>query len=293
MSLTALCVAVVLTSAPQTAAATPPAPLAAAGETATWYARAELVGGQTLVGAGLGLSLGLLTRNNSVGVGATIGGVLVGGLGSWLLSGNGISTGPAMALNAGAFWGGANGMMLAVLAGRARDYTSVGGALVSVGILGLGAGAWAATDWKPRAGQIALANTVAFWSLATGAGLVAMTGAWNTLEPWAGGIGLLTINAGLAAGLWMSNWMEISRLRAALLDVGGMLGALLGLGLATVFQGPSFSYATFGALSAGAVVGLGVSAYLTRNLQGPVVPEIALVPMVGDAHRGLALVGRL
>ncbi len=259
-----------------------------AAETATTAARAELAFFQTLHGLALGGELCIIAECDDpkavvalLGVGAGV------GLGASLgLSSDGITPGHALLLNSGTTWGFANGLMLSI----ALDTEfKQGTAITAVGQLaGLTTSSLLWSELQPTSGQVSMANSGGFWA------------GW--LAFWAHGVNdfdadgetiattmLLAADLGILGGALLASEQPMSRGRTFVIDSGGILGLLSGMGI-YVFADADMSSATGFSLMtiAGTAAGLGTATYLTRDWDAPEDPGLsanwAITPTDGGAQ---------
>lgn len=251
--------------------------LLAPHEEATLRARLELTAGQTLHGVAQGVFIaGLADQEEVAPLTAVLGGA-AGGVSSFFLSRKGISSGPAMAINAGTYWGMLNGLFFFL----PRDMSSEArwGAMTVFTTAGTGLGILVASELRPRAGQVALTNSMGFWSGALASYL--MLAADQYRNPLLFSVTQASLDVGLAGGMALSLFLHTSRLRMLLIDVGGVLGTLFGAGLSFVLA-DDFDLPTFGACAAGSTLaGLALATYLTRDVDRDDAPAVSLMPLVG------------
>ncbi|MCC7380814.1 MAG: hypothetical protein IT384_03235 [Deltaproteobacteria bacterium] len=262
----------------------------------TGFSRAELVVGQTLHGIAVGAEICVIAECDDVRAFGAL--MVLGGGGALALSlyfsNDGITPGHAVALNNGTIWGLFNGLMIAGLASRELDSAqALGGLLLGGQMLGLAAGEvlWRATRAGP--GDFALASSFGYWSGALTMFIFAASDLDSIESQVVFGTLMATVDAGLIAGAILARYAPISRGHVAVIDGGGLLGALLGLGAAFIAQGDNARVGpTFVSASIGMVTGLGVTAYLTRNFDVPDVPvQVGFMPAPGGG--GMVSVGGL
>ncbi len=230
------------------------------------FARAELALWQTLHGVLLGMEACAVLECNDLRSGAAatmVGGGAGLGLALWA-TGDGITPGRAHLLNSATGWGLWNALALGIV--FEVDEPKAGAGLLMAGQLGgLGAAAALWPQFKPQAGDVGLINTGGIWS----AGLTGMTlGALEAQRAARETFGLLwaTTNLGGAAGAALAQAYPMGRGRVLVLNAGGLVGALTGVGLALLIGGddaPAPAY--YGAGIAGALAGLALSAWLTQD----------------------------
>lgn len=245
-------------------------PGAETGEEKTALARAELVSFQTLHGLGVGLEacawIGCWEPRLMAGTLMATGGA---GLGvSLLASRGGVTPGMTASLNSGATWGFWHGMAVTHMI-DIQGRPVQGGALIAGQGLGMGAGALAHSLWKPTAGQVSQTTSGAFWANIYNLWI------WGMLEFDAPPeIGWSTVfaatNVGMVTGGLLAAHVPMSRSRSLVIDSGGVVGSLVGLGLPLLIAGDAAGpMETFGGALVGTTVGLGASTFLTRNWDRP------------------------
>ncbi|HLL55293.1 MAG TPA: hypothetical protein VK447_17175 [Myxococcaceae bacterium] len=259
-----------------------PNAVVARGERPTRLARGWLIGVQTLNGLMAGLEICYIADCDEFTGAGIAGGALLGGGVSWLLTQDGISSGPAATINAGTLWGMANGLLFGIWR---QDPRLVFPATVLVFTTGMtAAGIAIGTTLRPTAGQVSMANSGGLW---TGVivGLLAYGFIPNESSsrppPVLFPIELVSINAGIAALGLLSTVHEASWGRVLLIDASGLLGTLFGFGLSYVIA-QRFDRATFGlATAAGAAGGLAAGTWLTRNMDVklPALPPVSVAPV--------------
>ncbi|MCB9647851.1 MAG: hypothetical protein H6730_14775 [Deltaproteobacteria bacterium] len=237
----------------------------------TGLARAELTSFQTLAGIGAaGMLCGLAECDDgrvivvvlAVGAGAGLAGSLLG-------TRKGITPGRALAINSGTMWGVWNGVAVSVVA-DANDKGTFG-AILAGQVLGTLGGAVVGAFANPTAGDVSLATSGGLWL----GGLMFMIHAVSDFAADGKVVMLTTMlasDAGLVGGALLSalDIYPMSRSRALLIDSGGILGTLVGMGLSVLVKNevdnaPAF----FGPALAGMLVGLSSATYLTRNWDAP------------------------
>jgi hypothetical protein len=232
-------------------------------ETASRSARAELAVFQTLHGIALGIETCVVAECNSGE--AVFGLALAGGAAGALISLGAmdhLTPGQRALLNSGTAWGAVNAGLL--LTATQPDGQAIGLTLIAGQGAGLFAGA-ALFAAHPTAGQVALANSGGEWAgVLTGLVLAASNADLN--ERGAAITLMAAIDAGIAGGaLLASRRPEVSRAQTLVIDAGGIAGAVGGGSLGVVISGNASDRTTPALAAVGAVVGLGVAAYFTRD----------------------------
>jgi hypothetical protein len=97
---------------------------------------------------------------------------------------------------------------------------------------------------------------------------------------------------GTLGGVLMTRYFDVSRGRAALIDVGGIVGVFIGLGIEGVVSSrqnaESNTERQTNYVLGGMATGLIVSGILTRNLDAP---KIAITPSVARTQSGSTTIG--
>lgn len=254
-------------------------------ERPTRGARAELALYQSLHGIAIGIELCVLMSCNDgaalLSLPLIAGSLALGG--ALITTQDGIAAGHRAAINSGTSWGAYNaGMILAMTTPEAHQ--TYGAALIGsqLGGLALGSALWMRD--RPTEGQVALVNTFGLWSNALALlGMAALDQSFDTDDYLmamlvVGDIGLV------AGGLVASRLPDISRGRTLLLDAGGIVGAVGGMGTAVLIAGDDLGEKTAaGAALLGTVAGLAGAAYLSRDWDLPEAPpaRLTLLPSAG------------
>jgi hypothetical protein len=240
-------------------------------------ARAELALYQSLHGIGLGLELCVLLDCDSseayLGI-ALLGGA--GGLtGSLVLTQGGIAEGHRALLNSGTTWGFLNAALLLMVTSadsEQRIMTALMGG--QLGGLALGQVLW--SQAAPTEGQVALANTFGIW---WGVLTLQIIG-FLEVDDFENAVGavLTMIDLGLLVGAYTAyRNPSISRGRTLLIDAGGIIGGLAGLGVIMMISGDRIDpQLGLGTMFAGTVAGLASAAYFSRSWDHRSTPPLRL-----------------
>ena len=152
-------------------------------------------------------------------------------------------------------------------------------------VAGAGAGYYFGNRTKISPGDAALLNTTMLWGAMAGTGFAISFGAGRDLTS---GLVLSGLGMGTIGGLVMTNYYDISRTHAALIDVGGVIGAIGGLAAESLAyredqntQRQEEHAANF-ALG-GMAIGLIAAGIFTRNFDEPKVPITPALGTVKDA----------
>lgn len=226
-------------------------------------ARAELALFQTIHGSLLGVEVCLIAECDEAA--AYIGLALLGGVAGAgaSLAQKDMTSGQRALINSGTVWGAANAGLILV----ASDADSVQGVTLTMiagqlGGLAIGAGL---NYLRPTSGQVGLANSGGQWGLALTA--LTLTAARPDLTDKGFALTLLlAMDGGIAVGSYLaSRYPHVSRGQTWVIDAAGIAGGVGGAGLGILVSGSADERVTPALAAAGAVVGLGVATYLTRN----------------------------
>ncbi len=240
--------------------------------------RAELVLAQTLHGVVLGVeAVGALELSGPQPVAAAtlLGAGAMAGL-SLLYSRDGVTAGQALAINSGTAWGAWHGLLLPTVISD-RSYTNQ--FLMAGQLVGAVAGHFAWSGLGLAAGDVALMNSTALYAgTATLIGL-SVFGINGFTAGTLNGVLLAVTDLGLVAGYLLSRQYPLGRGRVLVMDVGALLGGLLGSSVVFLasFNGQA---ALVGGLLGGAG-GIAASLYVTRNwdLEWAGIPvQVGLAP---------------
>lgn len=241
-------------------AGTPPGPIV---ETPSRAARAELALFQSLHGLALGTELCFVVECDSAGaaLGLSLLGAGIGAIAAVSISD--LTPGQRGLLDSGTAWGAVNAGLLMAAAGTSGQQ-SISAGLIAGQTGGLALGA-ALFRLHPTSGQIALANSGGIWAGALAVLLHEASGAdLSSAERSTGA--LIAIDAGIAAGGYLaSRWTAITRAQTLVIDAGGIAGAVGGGAIAVLISGSADDRSTPALAAVGAVAGLGIAGYLTRE----------------------------
>lgn len=264
----------------------PPLPLV---ETPSDSARLELIAGQALHGGVQGLLVcGLLRCDVAPHLGVSLLGAGTGAVGSWLLSHQGLTPGQAQVINAGSLWGTWYGTLGAMLLALPTDK---GIGLVMGSALGMtGVGVLFAHYGRPLSGQVSMANSGGLWAGLLTAVFLGALSPTRSSEPFLLAE-LLATGAGLTSLGILSVFHPVSRGRMLLIDLGGLVGGLVGF-FAPFFFGANQLQPVLLSAGVGMAVGLTGATLLTRGVDAPQAPAVTLAPTALPGGAGLALAGR-
>jgi hypothetical protein len=180
---------------------------------------------------------------------------------------HGVHEGEAQLYDSAMTWGSWNALGLndGFADTRGEAELSIG---LQLGGLGAGLGLWRAR--RPTSGDVALANTFFFWgTVLTLYGHLAADAAPTWRRVVAAG------DLGIFLGALLSTEVKISRGRSTVIDVGGVLGSLVG-GLIAVST-DSARGAGIG-LGVSTLLGLGIATLATRDWDAPEPPPLRVQP---------------
>lgn len=251
-----------------------PTPPAETGrEAPTGQARAELALGMTVSGVVAGFTACEAAECDSAR--GTAASLMIGGGGalgvSLLATTHGITPGHAQLLNSSVTWGGMNAFLFSdSLQDAELAWATLGGEAA-----GLGLGIGLRRAWDPRSGDVALTNTGGIWTTV----LVLLGHAVTDREPEVETV-VLSADGGLLLGAGLSRVVDVSRGRTLLIDIGGVLGFLLG---GTVAIGSESDTRAAGVeLFVGTAGGLALATALTRDWDAPEVPVRLALLRLGE-----------
>jgi hypothetical protein len=231
------------------------------------FARAELVFWQTLHGVLLGAEFCALLECDDIRLG--IGSMLAGGVGGLTLSlmgtPNDITSGHAHLINSSTMWGMWNALAMNFIIDDWGNEKMPIAVMMGGQLSGLGAGVALWDRLKPTAGDIALVNSSGIWSGILSAFAV------NTLQldlstrEWFTTL-LASTDLGGMAGGWFSTIEPMGAGRVFIINAGGVVGMLLGFGVAVIIQGEDVTDTMMsGSGLVGILAGLGAGWYFTSD----------------------------
>ncbi|MBI3178231.1 MAG: hypothetical protein HYZ27_01135 [Deltaproteobacteria bacterium] len=272
----------------------PREPALGEAEQPTGLARGELATFQFIHGVAVGGELCVLAE--CADARATVVALILGGGaglgGSLLATRNGIRPGESALIISGTGWGFWNA--LALLSATAPDTISgksITGTLLGGQLAGMALGvALYEPLGRPTAGDVTLATTSGTWaSLLTL--FVHGINEFDTDRETLWWSLLLSTDAGLVGGGVLATRYPMSRGRVLVINAGGLLGALLGLGADVIVQGDDIDgRPVFAAMLVGSVAGLAAGTYLSRDWDVPDAPvALQVLPTPGGAMASLRL----
>ena len=210
---------------------------------------------------------------NPVAVASGIGGGAVAGFfGTYFGTPRDIALGTSSLTITSSLIGGAVGGATTVLFSQDPRIISpaIGGGLV----LGAAVGYYAGDKLRIRPGDAAVINSGALWGTATGALAGASFQVFADHPQIGGGLVLSGLGMGTLAGVLATRYFNVSRTRAALIDVGGVVGLFVGIATESVIAqaqsaGMSETERTANYMLGGMAAGLIIAGVLTRNMDAP------------------------
>ncbi|WP_342378519.1 tetratricopeptide repeat protein [Myxococcus stipitatus] len=259
------------------------------GERRSGGATASLMVVQTLHGATQGILLCAIAECSSQGYATSA--MLAAGLGatsSALLAQGGITSGQAAAVNSGTVWGLWFGIS-SIYGFDMNEERALATAMIG-GLAFTGVGALVASTVQPTSGQVSMVNSGGLW---TGIVTALFLSSYNDVDTEKMFIaGMAASSAGILGLSFLAQDLPVSRGRILLIDAGGVLGGLLGASTMFMFTQNDEDAILFSA-GLGAVGGLALVTYLTRDFDGPALPQAVLTPAImGRNGAGLAMAGR-
>jgi hypothetical protein len=261
-------------------------------EKPTGFARGSLVVWQTLHGATQGILLCDIINCEGRGyLAASLVGAGVGAAAAWYATQEtGVTAGQAAAINSGTTWGAWYGLAAAEVFNLNGEDTlpTLMGSMLSL----TGVGIAVAMLSNPTAGQVSLANSGGLWSGVVTALILVAIGDGDARAFFA--VESVVTGLGITSFALLSKSFPVSRGRMLLIDSGGILGGLLGAATVALLGADDKEPIAISA-AVGALAGLALTTYITRDFDGPSTPapEVALGPTIlGRGGVGLMLGGR-
>jgi hypothetical protein len=247
--------------------------------------RAQFITGATLYGAWSGFSIAMIATGEDMddaeskaAIWSAIGGSVAGLVPSILLSSDlPMSTGRATMINFGWSWGLWHGMAFSFMPAPDLSVRTTFGLSLGLSALGWG-GTFALTRYLDVAdGDAALVSTTGPWftwfTAAIGT-LIAEEEFFDDEKVWipillAGG------DAGVAGAALLTGKFDMSAGRVNLINLGGLMGGLVGSGILALAE-PDNIRAAVGLELGMTLVGLAAGAFFTRNYDAPATPASGL-----------------
>lgn len=171
------------------------------------------------------------------------------------------------------------------------DETNVRVPMIGTGlIVGAGIGYYAGSRSHITPGDAAVINSGAIWGTATGTLFAVSFEADNKTSS---GLVLSGLGMGTLGGVLITRYFKVSRARAALIDVGGIIGTLVGYGTHGVVSDQTSAAGSSAASQAnytigGMISGLLVAGVLTRTMDAP---KLVVTPTLGKTQAGTTTIG--
>lgn len=251
------------------------------------------VAGAATYGLYVGGSIATITEpTGEIAATATLGGVVIGGIGGYLLIPPDIHHGTTSilmtAITAGGIAGGEIGLAFS------EDTQVVASTALAGSVVGATTAVLASRAGEVSEGQAAIVNSGVLWGTISGllfTQLFASGGRTDLAITSAGS------TLGLISGVVLAKRTEISRRRAIYIDLAGAAGLIAGLAVQNGVQSSGQTASSNESRShftlAGMAIGLGLGVYLTRNTDAPVLrvqPQVTPVRGPTGATTG-AIVG--
>lgn len=244
--------------------------------------RRQLVAYSTVAGSTAGGFLAAASTNPTLIVGGLAAGGAAGFLGTYFGTSKDVPLGTSSLTITSSLIGGTAAGASALLAtdDPQRYLPAIGGGL----ILGAGVGYYAGSRTRIRPGDAAVINSGALWGGVAGGLFVGSMGADESRRISAG-IVLSGLGMGTLGGVLMTRYFNVSRGRAALIDVGGTVGVFVGIAIENVVTQAASDAQTDRERTAnyslgGMAAGLILAGILTRNMDAP---KLSVSPVVSKA----------
>lgn len=262
-------------------------------EAPTSMARAEVIFFQTLHGMALGLELCVMAecRDAQPFVGSMMLGAGLGFGASYLMAQDGVSPGLARALTNGVLWGMVHGIELyssTELSDHDHDLVALTATMALGQISGMALAGGMHQAWHPTAGQVSLTSSGGIWANVLTLQMLGVIQP-DTMDDNLGWLLMATGDAGLLAGGLLARNEPMSTSRVLMIDAGGVLGTLTGLGIGVLATSSRFNEedarVMFSLGLIGTMGGLVSSYVLTKSWQedahdggGTTTPQLSLAP---------------
>jgi len=248
--------------------------------------RRQLLAYSAIGGGIAGSFLGAASLNGGLIAGGLGAGAAAGFLGTYFGTPKDVPLGTSSLTITSSLIGGAAAGATSVLATDRpeRVLPAISGGL----ILGAGVGYYGGLKTRIRPGDAAVINSGALWGGVTGFLFLTSFGA-STSPRVGAGIVLSGLGMGTLGGILMTRYFNVSRGRAALIDVGGTVGVFVGIAIENVVSQAASSDAqseaerTANYSLGGMAAGLIISGVLTRNMDAP---KLSVSPVVSKTSAG-------
>ncbi|MEL6543490.1 MAG: hypothetical protein AAFQ82_02620, partial [Myxococcota bacterium] len=143
--------------------------------------------------------------------------------------------------------------------------------------------------FDPTAADVSTVNTVGIWSgLFAFAAHSAVGFPGSDESVWLSA--LMASDAGAIAGGYLARYYPISRSRALVLNAGGLMGAVVGVGTQTIWRDTELEdRSLYLAGGIGAAAGIGITAWLTRDWDWEVPGRLSFFPTQGGGYAGFSM----
>ena len=209
--------------------------------------------------------------------------LLGGGLGVWgslQFSRGGITAGHVLAIDSGTLWGAWHGIMLNNIADVSSTQGQVG--MVMGGqLLGTVGGHLLWDRTRAGAGDVSLVNSAGIWTTITAA-LIGVTAGWSPSDRARRITYLAASDVGLVGGAFLSKYLPMGRGRSLVIDAGGILGGLVGMGVYAISTSDVNEQVLAGVALGGVLAGLGTAGWFSRDWDASSFPlQLGVAPTAG------------
>lgn len=253
------------------------------------FGRRQLIVYSTIAG---GVALGGVSGVSSSGGIISIGGgtgLVAGFVGSYYLVPHDIPLGTSSLTITSSMIGGFAGLSTTQLF---TDQGNIQAPIAGSGvIIGAGIGYAVGSRAHISPGDAATINSGAIWGSVTG---LLFSGSFDADRKIGGGLALSGLGMGTIGGVLVTRYYKISRTHAALIDVGGIVGLLTGVGIGGVVSnqtntnGTTSSSTLSGYSLGGMITGLLAAGIFTRNFD---TPNLSITPSVSKTQGGTTTIG--
>ncbi len=231
-------------------------------ERRTQSATSELALFQTVNGLTIGIELCLVVQceSGASGFGLALAGSAIGAYAT--LHGDRVAPGTRAAFNSATAWSALNASF-----GVTQEHASTqsGAAAMMLGQLGGVAIGAVVSQYRPTAGQVALANTGGEWGLALSTLTITTIHRGLILRDQSLYIAA-SPDVGIGVGAYLSHvFPDVSRAQTLVIDAGGIAGGFAGGTLGVIITGNTSDRPVYALAGVGVLAGLFTATYLTRN----------------------------
>jgi hypothetical protein len=253
------------------------------------FGRRQLIVYTTLAGSFAGGSIAGATENPGAIASGIAAGAGAGFFGSYYAVPRDIPLGTSSLTITSSLIGGT---LVGTVALLGTDQPDVYFPAIGIGlIVGGGVGYYTGERLHISPGDAAVINSGALWGTTTG---LLFSGSFNADRKTGAGLVLSGLGMGTIGGVLMTRYFDVSRARAALIDIGGLVGVFIGLGIEGVVasrqdtDGGASTESQTNFTLGGMAAGLLVAGVLTRNMDAP---KIAVSPSVTRTQSGSTMIG--